>query len=141
MRYLLDTQVLLWAAAAPERLPGDLRELLEDVDHDLYFSVASLWEIALRNELEPDSADLDPRMLRGALLTRDYEELAIVGAHAVAVDLLPPLHSGDPFDRMLVAQAQREGLTLLTANARLAGYPAVHLVSTSAPAVGVGSAD
>ena len=78
MKYLLDTQVLLWAAAAPERLPGDVCELLEDVEQDLYFSVASLWELAARNEIEPDSAGVDPRVLRGALLARDYEELAIV---------------------------------------------------------------
>ena len=65
---------------------------------------------------------LDPRLLRRGLLENGYEELAITGAHAVAVDLLPPIHR-DPFDRILVAQAQIEGLALLTTDEIVARYP------------------
>ena len=128
MKLLLDTQVLLWAAAAPERLPTEALTLIEDPEHELYFSVASLWEIAVRNERTPDGPRVSPRELRGALLPRDYEELPIKGHHAVEVDLLPAIHD-DLFDRILVAQAQRDGMTLLTTNPILDRYPgSIHVV-------------
>ena len=65
---------------------------------------------------------VDPRLLRRGLLENGYTELAVSGAHAVVVDSLPPLHK-DPFDRILVAQAQAEGITLLTSDALVARYP------------------
>lgn len=122
MRFLLDTHVLLWAAGAPERLPPDARALIEDPEHDLHFSAASLWEVAIKSGLGRDDFSVDPRLLRRALLENGYTELAITGAHAVAVDLLPPIH-GDPFDRLLVAQAQVEAMTLLTADKIVGRYP------------------
>ena len=85
---------------------------------ELVFSAASLWEIAIKNSLGRKAFSVDPRLLRRNLLERDYRELSISGAHATVVDLLPPIHK-DPFDRILVAQAQFEGLTLLTADARV----------------------
>ena len=89
---------------------------------ELVFSAASLWEIAIKNSLGRPSFSVDPRLLRRNLLENDYRELPITGAHATAVDLLPPIHK-DPFDRMLVAQAQIEGLTLMTADDTLTRYP------------------
>ena len=122
MKLLLDTHVLLWAAGEPRRLPPDARALMESPENELVFSAASLWEIAIKNSLGRRAFSVDPRLLRRNLLERDYRELSISGAHATAVDLLPPIHK-DPFDRILVAQAQVEGLTLLTADATLARYP------------------
>ena len=122
MRLLLDTHVLLWAVSAPDRLPIDARKLMEAPATELVFSAASLWEIAIKNSLGRRAFSVDPRLLRRSLLERDYRELPISGAHATAVDLLPPIHK-DPFDRILVVQAQIEGLTLLTADATLARYP------------------
>lgn len=122
MRVLLDTHVLLWAAGVPERLPDDVRVSLENPQTELVFSAASLWEIAIKNGLGRADLRVDPRALRRALLEHGYVELAVTGAHAAAVDLLPRLHK-DPFDRMLVAQAHAEGLTLVTANATVARYP------------------
>lgn len=75
-----------------------------------------------KNGLGRASFSVDPRLLRRNLLEHDYWELAITGAHATAVDLLPPIHK-DPFDRILIAQARIEGLTLLTADETLARYP------------------
>ncbi len=106
----------------PERLPPDARALIEDAQNDLYFSAASLWEIAIKSGLGRGDFEVDPRLLRRALLEHGHAELAVTGAHAVAVDLLPPIH-GDPFDRLLVAQAQIEAMTLLTANELVGRYP------------------
>ena len=122
MKLLLDTHVLLWAVSDPRRLPVDVHALMEATATELVFSAASLWEIAIKNSLGRRAFSVDPRLLRRNLLENDYRELSITGAHATAVDLLPPIHK-DPFDRILVAQAQFEGLTLLTADDTLARYP------------------
>lgn len=120
--YLLDTHVLLWAASEPQRLPKATRALLDSSAADLMFSTASLWEVAIKRGLGRADFRVEPRRLRIGLLDNDYQELPIRGDHALAVDLLPPLH-GDPFDRMLLAQAHVEGATLLTADRLLAQYP------------------
>ena len=122
MSLLLDTHVLLWAAGNPERLPRQARNLMEDPAEVLYFSAASLWEVAIKSGLGHADFHVDARLLRRGLLENDYTELPVTGAHAVAVDILPPIHK-DPFDRILVAQAQIEGLTLLTADAVVGRYP------------------
>ena len=122
MKLLLDTHVLLWAAGDPDRLPADACTLLEDRTTEPIFSAASLWEVAIKSGLGRSDFRVDPRLLRRELLEHSYTELAVTGAHAVAVDLLPPLHR-DPFDRLLIAQAQIEGIVLLTADAAVARYP------------------
>ena len=122
MKLLLDTHLLLWAAGMPQRLPAEARALIEQSDTEPIVSAASLWEIAIKNGLGRQDFMVDPHLLRRGLLENGYEELAITGAHAVAVDLLPPIHR-DPFDRILVAQAQIESLTLLTTDEVVARYP------------------
>ena len=122
MNLLLDTHVLLWAAGVPQRLPEDVRGLLEDEDSNPFFSSASLWEIAIKSGLGRADFRVDPHVLWRGLLENGYAELPVTGAHAVAVDLLPPIHK-DPFDRLLVAQARVEGITLLTADKLVARYP------------------
>ena len=94
---------------------------MEDPDTEVVFSAASLWEVAIKSSLGRPDFSVDPRVLRRRLLENDFTELPVTGAHAVAVDLLPSIHK-DPFDRMLVAQAQVEGITLLTADATLGLY-------------------
>lgn len=122
MTFLLDTQILLWAAGEPTRLPPPVRKLLADPQHDLVFSVASLWEISVKRALGRSDFIVEPRVLRRSLLDNGYRELVISGEHALGVESLPPLHR-DPFDRLLVAQATAEGITLLTHDAQLAAYP------------------
>lgn len=122
MKLLLDTHLLLWAAGMPERLPVEAARLIEDEANTLLFSAASLWEIAIKSGLGRDDFRVDARLLRRGLLDNGYEELPILSAHAVMVDTLPEIHK-DPFDRMLVAQAQYEGITLLTSDAVVARYP------------------
>jgi PIN domain nuclease of toxin-antitoxin system len=122
MILLLDTHLLLWTAGVPGRLSVKARELLEDAENQLVFSAVSLWEIAIKRSQGRDDFRVDPRVLRRNLLDNGYGELAISSAHAIATESLPALHR-DPFDRMLLAQAQVEGITLLTADAQVAQYP------------------
>ena len=122
MKLLLDTHVLLWAAGEPERLPEQARVLLEAPDNELVFSVASLWEVAIKSALGREDFRVDAAVLRRGLIDNGYLELPVAGEHAVAVAALPPLHR-DPFDRLLVAQAQIEGIVLLTVDPLVAAYP------------------
>src|SRR5882672_10522845 len=122
MRLLLDTHLLLWAAGMPDRLSAAARRLLRDPENDLMFSAASLWEVAIKRGLGRRDFAVDARELRQGLLENGYGELAVAGPHAVAIDSLPSLHR-DPFDRLLVAQAIIEGITLLTADEQVAQYP------------------
>ena len=122
MKLLLDTQLLLWAAGDPDRLSAAARAWIGAPEHELFFSAASVWEIAIKRGLGREDFQVNPRLLRRGLLDNGYRELPVGSEHAVAIDSLPPLHK-DPFDRLLVAQAMVEGITLLTADAWVAQYP------------------
>ena len=122
MKLLLDTHLLLWAAGQPERLSAKARQLLEDPRNAVYFSAASIWEIAIKRSLGREDFRVEPTVLRRGLLDNGYAELPITSDHALGTDSLPPIHK-DPFDRMLVAQAVAEGITLLTSDATVAEYP------------------
>lgn len=122
MKLLLDTHLLLWAADQHGRLSVDAVGLISNPANELFFSAASLWEIAIKQGLGREDFKVDARLLRRGLLDNGYNELPIVSEHAVAIDSLPFIHK-DPFDRMLVAQAMIEGITLLTADSILAQYP------------------
>lgn len=122
MKLLLDTHVLLWAAAFPERLSGEALELLDDPANELLFSAASLWEVAIKSALGRPDFSVDARLLRRGLLDNSYLELPVASEHAVAIDGLPPIHK-DPFDRLLIAQSIVEGITLLTSDDLVAQYP------------------
>jgi PIN domain nuclease of toxin-antitoxin system len=123
VKLLLDTQILLWAAGQPDRLSATARGLLEDTGNELLFSAASLWEVAIKSSLGREDFRVEPRLLRRGLLDSGYLELPITSQHAVGVSSLP-LHHKDPFDRLLVAQALEEGVSLLSADERLAAYGA-----------------
>jgi PIN domain nuclease of toxin-antitoxin system len=122
MNLLLDTRLLLWAAGEPSRLSTKTRRLLNDPNNELLFSAASLWEIAMKLRLGREDFQVDPRILRRGLLDNGYNELPVLSAHVVAAESLPPIHQ-DLFDRLLVAQATVEGITLLTLDPVVAEYP------------------
>jgi PIN domain nuclease of toxin-antitoxin system len=122
MRVLLDTHVWLWMWGEPERLRNQARALLEDPGTALHVSAATAWEIVtkfeagrLRLATSAEAWLADPRH------RRDVTDLPISFDHAIRAGSLPPLHR-DPFDRMLVAQAQAEGLVLVSADRQLAAY-------------------
>jgi PIN domain nuclease of toxin-antitoxin system len=121
MKFLLDTHLLLWVAGRPDKLSAEALSLIEAPDSELVFSVASLWEIAIKSGLGRSDFSADARLLRRSLLDNHYSELPVTGQHAVATEGLPPIHK-DPFDRMLIAQAMAEGITLLTADGTVARY-------------------
>jgi PIN domain nuclease of toxin-antitoxin system len=122
MKLLLDTHLLLWAAAEPDRLPAAARMLIDDSRNELHFSAASLWEVAIKAGLGRADFTAEAAVLRRGLLDNGYLELPVASDHAVATATLPAIHR-DPFDRMLVAQAQVEGITLLTSDPVVASYP------------------
>ena len=122
MKFLLDTHLLLWAAAEPRRLSKRARALIDNPDNDLLFSAASLWEVAIKQGLGRGDFKVDARLLRRGLLDNGYSELPIISDHVVAIDSLPPIHK-DPFDRILVAQATVEGVTLLTIDSLVSQNP------------------
>jgi len=121
VKLLLDTHLLLWVANEPKRLPRAARVQIESSENELLFSAASIWEITIKRGLGREDFDVDPRVLRRALLDNGYTELPITGEHAINVDRLPSEHK-DPFDRILVAQAMVEGITLLTNDRKLTEY-------------------
>jgi PIN domain nuclease of toxin-antitoxin system len=121
MRLLLDTHILLWAAE-DRNLSRAARSLIEHPENELLFSAVSLWEIAIKAARGRDDFRIDPRLLRRSLFDNGYSEIAVTGEHALALSSLPFSHK-DPFDRMLIAQATSEGLTLVTSDPAIAKYP------------------
>lgn len=118
MKLLLDTHVLLWAAADSPRIKA-IRKRLLAADNEVFFSVASLWEIAIKvslGKLQADAAEI-----REAAIDSGFLELPVQGQHALHVGGLP-WHHRDPFDRLLVAQAAAEPMRLLTADEQLLAY-------------------
>jgi PIN domain nuclease of toxin-antitoxin system len=122
MRFLLDTQLVLWVPVGDSRLSRAALSVLGANENEFSFSTASLWEIAIKRSLKKSNFKIDPRGIRSQLIRGGFEELLIDGDHVVAVDSLPWIHK-DPFDRLLIAQAMVEGITLLTADATIARYP------------------
>ncbi|MEX1200368.1 MAG: type II toxin-antitoxin system VapC family toxin [Methylophaga sp.] len=122
MNLLLDTHILLWAAAEPDRLSEKAIKLINDSQNKLFFSAASIWEVVIKNSLNRPDFSVDPHLLRRGLIENGYLELPITAQHTLAVVHLPEIHK-DPFDRILVAQAESEGILLLTVDDLVASYP------------------
>lgn len=118
MRILLDTHILLWWLADDPRLPARAAAAIADPDTEVVVSAASAWEISIKQAAGRLEA---PDDLLDAVAANDFETLAITADHALAAGRLPP-HHPDPLDRMLVAQAQIEGLTLVSVDDRFTVY-------------------
>ncbi len=118
MRVLLDTHALVWTLREPGRLSDHARTVIEDPESVVVVSVVSLWEIVTRTTVGKMNLGRD---VRSWLADESIVELPVTGEHTTALADLP-LHHRDPFDRMLIAQARHEGLTLVTADRRLEAY-------------------
>jgi PIN domain nuclease of toxin-antitoxin system len=128
MRLLLDTHIFLWLQTAPDRLKGHLA-LVEDERNELVVSAASSWEIAIKHQLGRLLLPEKPaRYVPSRIQMIGAQPLAVEHSHALAVAELPILHS-DPFDRLLIAQARLENLTILTADQTIAQYPVATILS------------
>jgi PIN domain nuclease of toxin-antitoxin system len=119
MKLLLDTHMLLWAAAGI--LPEQAELLVTDGNNAVYFSAASIWEISIKKSLGRSDFKLNAEVLQRALLDNGYQEIPVTGLHALATGDLPMLHK-DPFDRILLAQAKCEGVSLVTSDGILRQY-------------------
>ena len=128
MRLLLDTHVLIWAGTgdATRAASQKLAALVCDPDSVLYFSAAAIWEIAVKAAMRRPHFPYDAADLRRSFLANGYLELAIDGQHGIAAAALPPIHK-DPFDRIMIAQADIEGLTLVTHDREMLRYPGAML--------------
>jgi PIN domain nuclease of toxin-antitoxin system len=120
-RYLLDTHLLVWSLAYPQRLPGGARALIESTENDVYFSVASVWEVAIKHRLGRSDFEYPPRHFTDAARRIGFVDLQIDVQACFRVGELP-LHHRDPFDRMLVAQAMTAPMFLLTVDRQLTAY-------------------
>ncbi|MDP1682289.1 MAG: type II toxin-antitoxin system VapC family toxin [Burkholderiales bacterium] len=121
MVVLLDTHILLWALDAPERLPQDVVAQLESPETTVYFSAASIWEIAIKTALGKIDFHYSPEDIAQAAKDTGFVELPVSAAHGAKVAHLP-LHHRDPFDRLLIAQVLLMPAQLITADAALVPY-------------------
>ena len=122
MRLLLDTQIAIWMLNDRSRVPRHIVDMIENPAHRVFVSAISIWEISIKFPL--GKATAPPFSGEEAIrhFTRaSFEFLSITPEHAAAVGTLPP-HHGDPFDRLLIAQALTEPLRFVTADRRLAAY-------------------
>lgn len=121
MRLLLDTQMLIRAVLNEDALNSKAREALENPENELLFSLVSLWEIAIKFSLNKPSFTVNPKEMREAVSERGFEVVGIEGDDVVAVADLPRIH-GDPFDRLLIAQAINRNVILITSDRNIARY-------------------
>ena len=121
MTYLLDTSTFLWAAAEPRALSREAKRICESPGANRLVSVVSLWEIAVKCSIGKLSIADPARSLPAWVIDLGARVLSLDAAHAYAACGLPLLHK-DPFDRMLVAQAVTEDLTLVTSDEKIRQY-------------------
>ena len=124
MTYLLDTHVVLWWLEDARELSQSARRLIADSSNVLFVSAVTIWELRIKQRLQKLSL---PANFAAVLAAQAFEELSITHAHAHAVDKLPAIHR-DPFDRMLIAQAKCEHLTLVTHDALIKAYDVVTMM-------------
>lgn len=123
MKYLLDTHILLWALKNSPRLSPYAKEIISNPNNELWFSSASIWEMAIKlnSEKVKDNELIEPILFYQTLLQEDFKELTINGIHSSQVRHMAKIHK-DPFDRMLVAQAMSENLILMTVDDKIRQY-------------------
>ena len=126
MRILLDTHILFWSMSMEYKLPGQVLSWLNDPDNEVYFSSASVWEIVIKHGKNPTAMPVDGYAFLDGCTRAGFLPLPIENRHVLAISGLKrkvgePPHN-DPFDRILIAQAVTEGMTLITHDSLLAGY-------------------
>lgn len=122
MRLLLDTHVAIWAINAPERIPEHLRARFEQAYPNVFVSVVAVWEIAIKHPLgRPDAPPISAHQAIAEFQSAGLTLVDVTATHAAFVERLPPIH-GDPFDRLMLAQAITEGMQLVTRDGHLSRY-------------------
>ena len=118
MRLLIDTNIIIWALDTPEKLKRNIADIITDPDNDVFVSVISLIEMRIKNSIGKLSI---PVRLNEKVIENGYAILPLLDFHTAPLSDLP-LHHRDPFDRILIAQAHAEGLTLVTADIKFREY-------------------
>ncbi len=126
MRYLIDTHVLIWYLNGDGALPEKHAALMRDPQNKLFLSMVSIWELTIKMSLKKLECSKNIAEIEEYLLSKDYEIINISFAHLKALFELPKFH-GDPFDRLLIAQALTENLSILSADGHFKDY-AVNVV-------------
>ena len=121
MRALLDTHVLIWALGQPRRLPKHIQLVLQEQQNEIFFSAASIWEIAIKTQIGRVHFSVQPIEIARAAIDSGFTQLPVFAEVAALVGRLP-MHHRDPFDRLLIAQAINQPARLLTADRLLARY-------------------
>jgi PIN domain nuclease of toxin-antitoxin system len=122
VRLLLDTHVAIWATNTPERIPDQIYKLIEDGENEVSVSAVAVWEIAIKHSLgRADAPPLSGYQAIGEFESAGFSLLNVAPAHAAFVERLPLLH-GDPFDRLMLAQAIMENMQLVTYDGHLSRY-------------------
>jgi len=121
MRYLIDTQIVIWAMVGSPRLSDRARAILENVENEFCVSAASVWETAIKHAIKPDEIPVTSEQMIRFCRESGIVELPIRFSHSQRISSLP-MHHTDPFDRMLVAQAEEDGLRLLSHDGKLPPY-------------------
>ncbi len=122
MKYLLDSGVWLWSIASVERIGRPGLDVLRNSQQEIYFSAASVWELSIKAHLRKLTLPAPPAVIPAFMAKQGLRPLPVNHIHAVKVYDLPS-HHGDPFDRLLIAQAIVENMTILTADRAFAKYP------------------
>ncbi len=125
-QYLLDTHIILWLAGKPEKLSQEVKDILVDYDNIIYFSVVNLWEIAIKTKQSKQEFNVDIKKLYQQLLLHNFVELNVTCQHVLQLEELP-LHHKDPFDRLLIAQAIKENICLISEDKMMARYYGLQL--------------
>jgi len=126
MRVLLDTHILLWALTEDPKLPEDAQKIISDVNNEIFYSSASIWEVAIKHMNHPDSMPVSAKELSDYCKGAGYEMLPVIDEHVFSLETLfrakkAPRHN-DPFDRIMIAQAKTEELQFITHDALLPYY-------------------
>ena len=126
MRILLDTHILFWSMCMEEKLPQHILSWINDLENEVFFSSASVWEIVIKHGKNPTAMPVDGNTFVSGSFKAGFTPLAIENRHVLALSGLKrkkgePTHN-DPFDRVLIAQAKTEGMTLITHDGLLVGY-------------------
>ena len=126
MKLLLDTHIALWAISDSKRLREDVRELIENEENAVFYSMASVWEVAIKRKMHPEQMPIDEEVFVSLCEETGFDRLDIRLPHVFDLKNLArretaPRHN-DPFDRLLIAQARTEGMTFITHDSLLTGY-------------------
>ncbi len=123
MRLLLDTHTLMWWAGKSKRLPTKVLDLLEDSTNEVFISVANAWEMQIKAQIGKLTLHKPwPEIVRDEMTTNGFQLLRVELPHIEVLDSLP-FHHKDPFDRLLIAQAIHENLTLVSNDPKFPAYP------------------